>query len=191
MPTHLPTASLEVEPPAAPGTVFEAPDDVLLAPLGAAQVIRIKPNHGGTSLSLRLDFAYGARASFKPEQMWPQSDPRREVAAYRIDRLLGIGHVPPAKPIQFTVAELVAAAEPMLKTYVTTRLARRRHRARRRAARHGVVVDSRNRDAKIGRLRVDETESVTEWTGYLQIGATIPPQHRAMVEQLVTCIVFE
>jgi hypothetical protein len=191
MPTHLPTASLKVDPPAAPKTVFEAPDDVLLAPLGGAPVIKIKPNHGGTSLSLRLDFANGARASFKPEQTWPQSDPRREVAAYRMDRLLGIGHVPPAKPISFTVAELINAAEPSFKTYVTTRLAD--EAIAREGVLHGMVSwwIPEIRDAKMGALRVDEVESIAAWTSYLQIGATIPPQHRVMTEQLATCIVFD
>lgn len=191
MPTHLPTASLEVKPPAAPATVFEAPDDVLLAPIGAAPVIKIRPNHGGTSLSLRLDFANGARASFKPEQTWPQSDPRREVAAYRIDRLLGIGHVPPSKPIQFTVEELINAAEPNIKTYVTRRLTD--EGIARDGVLHGMVSwwIPEIRDAKIGKLRVDESESVDEWTGYLQIGVPIPPHYRSMVEQLATCIIFD
>jgi hypothetical protein len=191
MPTHLPTASLEVKPPAAPATVFEAPDDVLLAPIGAAPVIKIKPNRGGTSLSLRLDFANGARASFKPEQTWPQSDPRREVAAYRIDRLLGIGHVPPSKPIQFTVEELINAAEPNLRTYVTRRLTD--EGIARDGVLHGMVSwwIPEIRDAKIGKLRVDESESMTEWTGYLQIGVPIPPHYRSMVEQLVTCVIFD
>jgi hypothetical protein len=191
MPTHQPAASLEVKPPAAPATVFEAPDDVLLAPIGAAPVIKIKPNHGGTSLSLRFVFANGARASFKPEQTWPHSDPRREGAAYRIDRLLQIGHVPPAKPIQFTVDELVNAAEPMLKTYVTRRLAD--EGIARDGVLHGMVSwwIPEIRDAKLGKLRVDESESITEWTGYLQIGVPIPPHYRSMVEQLVTCVIFD
>ena len=38
-------------------------------------------------------------SAFKPEQTFPQSDPRREIAAYRIDRLLRINHVAPAKAI--------------------------------------------------------------------------------------------
>ena len=95
-PVRLPRSYLEVARRPIE-SVYGAPDDELLAPLGASKVTRIKLNHGGTSLSLRLDFASGARAAFKPEQTHPQSDPRREIAAYRIDRLLGIGHVPPAK----------------------------------------------------------------------------------------------
>src|SRR3954466_15328582 len=45
-------------------------------------------------------------------QIHPQSDPRREIAAYRIDRLLGIGHVPPAKSAAFAIEDLIAAADP-------------------------------------------------------------------------------
>ena len=102
-PERLPRGYLDVAP-RPPNNVFGSPDDELLAPLGAATVTRIKLNHGGTSLSLRLDFANGARAAFKPEQTHPQSDPRREIAAYRLDRLLGIGRVPPAKATSIPVA---------------------------------------------------------------------------------------
>ena len=120
--SRIPAATLELQPPAALPTVFDEPDDALLAPLGADAVTRVKPNRGGTSLSLRLDFANGSRAAFKPQQIHLQSEPRREIAAYRIDRLLGIGHVAPAKPAKFTVTELVAAADPQLRTVTTERI---------------------------------------------------------------------
>lgn len=190
-PTHIEAASLAVAPPEGPKTVFEASDDVLLAPIGAAPVTRIKLNHGGTSLSLRLDFANGARASFKPEQIFAQSDPRREVAAYRIDRLLGIGHVAPAKLIKFTVADLVAAADPQLRTFTAGRIADE-------AIARGTELRGEVqwwipeiKDAKIGRYRVDETESIEEWTGYLQVGVEIPPAYRPLVEQLATLCLFD
>lgn len=191
MPTQLPAATLKVDPPAAPKTVFEAPDDVLLAPLGAAALVDVRPNRGGTSLTFRVDFANGARAAFKPEQIWPQSDPRREIAAYRMDRLLGIGHVPPSKPISFSVTEVIDAVAPTLKTHVARRLADES------IARNGVLRGMVSwwipeiRDAKMGGLRVDEVESVAAWTSYLQVGATIPEKHRVMTEQLATCIVFD
>ncbi|HEY5926299.1 MAG TPA: hypothetical protein VIV11_31655, partial [Kofleriaceae bacterium] len=124
-PSRLPGATLAATyvPEPAQQNIFGVSDAALLAPLGAAPVTRIKLNQGGTSLSLRIDFANGARASFKPEQVWPQSDPRREIAAYRMDRLLGIGHVAPAKPIKFSMTELLAAVDPKMRTYTTTRLA--------------------------------------------------------------------
>ena len=66
-PTPLPGAQLHVaiHPPSW-STIFDQPDEGLLAPLGATPVTRVKINHGGTSLSLRLDFESGARAAFKP-----------------------------------------------------------------------------------------------------------------------------
>jgi hypothetical protein len=171
--------------------VFGDSDDVLLGPIGAAPLVRVKPNQGGTSLSLRLDFANGARASFKPEQVWPQSDPRREIAAYRIDRLLGIGHVAPAKPIKLAVADLIAAAEPQLRTYTTKRLADE-------ALAHGGELRGmvawwipEIRDARLDGHELHEPEAMQQLLGYLQIGAQVPPQYQELVPQFATCIVFD
>ena len=103
--------------------VFGVADAELLAPIGGQPVIKMKTNHGGTSLSLRLDFANGARAAFKPEQTHYQSDPRREIAAYRVDRMLGLGHVPPAKEIEVSVEEVLAAGDQGFRAYYAGRLA--------------------------------------------------------------------
>lgn len=193
-PSRLPGAYLDVKTPTVrlpSNTIYDAPDDVLLEPIGAAPVVRVKPNKGGTSLSLRLDFANGARASFKPEQTFPQSNPRREVAAYRIDRMLGIGHVPPAKTIKFKVADIVAAADPSYRTYTATRIAAEA------IARDGELRGMVSwwipeiRDARIGRFFVDEADGMTLWTSYLQVGGTIPPESQKLVEQLVTLVLFD
>jgi hypothetical protein len=192
-PSRLPGGSLvlvprEVTPP---NNVFGAHDDVLLAPLGAARVTRIKPNQGGTSLSLRIDFANGARASFKPEQTWPQSDPRREVAAYRMDRLLGIGHVPPAKPIKFTVAELLAAADPQLRTYTTKRITEEA------IARGGVLRGMVSwwipeiRDLWVNGLEGNDPAAFKELISYLRFGVEVPAKYKAVRDQLATCILFD
>jgi hypothetical protein len=190
-PIPLPGAHLRVAAPAPSGTIFDAPDDVLLAPLGATPITRVKVNHGGTSLSLRLDFASGARAAFKPEQNHPQSDPRREIAAYRIDRLLGIGHVAPAKAVTFPIADLLAAADPAARDYTIKRITE--EAAPRGGMVHGEVQwwIPEIRDATIGRFRVDETDGIALWTSYVQVGATIPADVRPLVEQLVTCVVYD
>lgn len=189
---RLPAATLEVAPPApAVVTVFGAPDDVLLAPLGTGAVTKIRVNHGGTSLSLRLDFASGARAAFKPEQIHPQSDPRREIAAYRLDRLLGIGRVPPAKPIAIPLADLLAAAEPSHRRVISGRLADE-------AIVHDGVVRGELSwwipEIKVASLdgeSVDGTEGKARWTAYLQVGAIIPPTVRPLIEQIAQVIVFD
>jgi len=189
--TPLSRARLDVVPPVGDTTVFGAPDDVLLAPLAATAVTGVKLNHGGTSLSLRLDFASGARAAFKPQQTHPQSDPRREIAAYRIDRMLGIGHVAPAKSATFAIADLVMAAAPDARDYTAERLADE-------AIGHGGKVSGEVswwipeiKDAMIGTHRIDELEGMAEWLPYLQAGTPVPPEQQSLVEQLSTVIVFD
>lgn len=193
-PARLPSAELATRAPAVaapPDTVFDDPDDVLLAPLAATPVTRVKLNHGGTSLSLRVDFASGARAAFKPRQTHPQSDPRKEIAAYRIDRLLHIGHVPPAKPVAFAMADVVAAADPDARAYTQGRLEKES------IASAGVLRGELSwwipeiRDVWIGPYRADEKDGVELWTSYLQVGAKIPEQWKSLVEQLATCVVFD
>jgi hypothetical protein len=189
--TRIPAAYLKIDPPPPLATVFDAPDDVLLAPLATAPVTRVKPNRGGTSLSLRLDFANGSRAAFKPQQIHLQSEPRREIAAYRIDRLLGIGHVAPAKPAKFTVAELVAAADPQLRLVTTERI-RNETRAKDGEVRGFVAWwIPEIRDARVGGVNVDTFEGMDLWTSYLRIGAKIPDKDRALVEQLASLVVFD
>ncbi len=186
----LPTEHLAVPAPYV-ATVFGAPDDDLLAPLGASPVARVKLNHGGTSLSLRLEFASGARAAFKPQQTHPQSDPKREIAAYRIDRLLGIGHVAPAKSIALSVDDLVAAVDPEGRTYTTARLAD-----------EGLAKDGTLRgvvswwipeikDLRFRGVALDDAEGMAAWTSLLQHGAKIPDAERGLVEQLSTCVLFD
>ncbi|HWO20340.1 MAG TPA: hypothetical protein VNO30_16340 [Kofleriaceae bacterium] len=188
----LPSAELAVAPPAPPPpSVFGAPDAELLAPLGAAKVTRVKLNQGGSSLSLRLDFANGARAAFKPEQVHLQSEPRREIAAYRLDRLLGLGRVPPAKAGAFPLAELLAAADPATRGAVTERLTAEGR------SRGGVLHGELSwwipeiKYARIGSRNVDEPAGRALWISYLQVGARIPAEARPLVEQLAACVLFD
>ena len=187
----LPRAELPTAPPQIfTDTVFGVPDDVLLGPLGVSPLVRVKPNKGGVSLSLRADFASGARALFKPEQIQPQ-DPRAEVAAYRIDRLLGIGHVAPAKPFKIPYQTLLDAADTQFKAYT-------QHRILEEVKAHDGMVRGmiawwipEIRDAKIGKLAVDAPDGMRLWASYLQVGAEIPPDVRGLVEQLATMVVFD
>ncbi len=189
----LPAAELRVAPPPLPAldTVFGEPDDVLLAPLAAAPVTGAKLNHGGTSLSLRIDFANGSRAAFKPQQTHWQSDPRKEIAAYRIDRLLGIGHVPPAKPVALAIDDLVAATEPQFRTYTEGRLANEA------VAKGGIVRGELSwwipeiKDMLIGGVRVDEDAGMELWQQYLSVGTRAPAEVQPLLAQLAACVIFD
>jgi hypothetical protein len=175
----------------APDTVFGAPDAELLAPLAATPVTRVKINRGGSSLSLRLDFASGARAAFKPMQIHPQSDPRREIAAYRIDRLLGIGHVAPARSAAFAVEDLIAAADPANRGVTASRIEQEG------IARDGKLCGELSwwipeiKRVRIGGRYVDEPDGEALWAEYLQAGAVIPGELRPMLAQLAAVIVFD
>ncbi len=189
-PERLPVAKLMVAAPALEKTVFGAPDGELLEPLRGA-VTGAKLNHGGTSLSLRLDFASGARAAFKPEQTHPQSDPRREIAAYRIDRMLGIGHVPPAKSIAVHVDELIAGTDPVFRAYTEGRLADEA------IARDGILRGEVSwwipeiKNGKIGTLALDDSEGMARWEGDLQVGAARPIELADFLAQLATVVMFD
>jgi len=172
-------------------TVFSAPDRELLAPVAATPVTKVKLNHGGTSLSLRLDFASGARAAFKPFQIHPQSDPRREIAAYRIDRLLGIGHVPPAKSAAFAIDDLVAAMDPAGRAHAASRIADEA------IPRHGALVGEVSwwipeiKSVRISGQLIDDVDGEALWTAYLQAGAARPAELSPMLVQISTVILFD
>jgi hypothetical protein len=94
------------------GTFLGMDDDLLLARVRGQPIVRVKLNHGGSSLSFRVDFADGSRAAFKPAQTNLQTIPRKEVAAYRLNRLLGLNSVAPAAPRMVSRDELLAHLHP-------------------------------------------------------------------------------
>lgn len=188
----MPSARLPVRPrPIVIDNIFGAPDEDLLAPLGAAAVSKMKLNHGGTSLSIRVDFANGARAAFKPEQIHTQSNPRREIAAFRLDRLLSLGHVPPAKETAIAVKDLLDAADPGFRAYYAQRIADEA------IARDGVLHGELSwwvpelKLAAFGRQRIDEKEGRELWTAWLQVGAKYPAQYREFLAQLSALILYD
>ena len=94
------------------GTFLGMADDLLLERLCKQPVARLKLNRGGSSLSFRVDFADGSRAAWKPAQTNAQTVPRKEVAAYRLNRLLGLDAVPPAAPRSIAKDDLFGSLHP-------------------------------------------------------------------------------
>ncbi|MBK7538509.1 MAG: hypothetical protein IPI49_24705 [Myxococcales bacterium] len=183
-------------PAAAPATgasvtVYGASDEALLAPLRSSTVTGCKVNLGGTTLSLRLDFASGGRAAFKPEQVHPGSQPRREIAAFLMDRMLGIGRVPPAASISVSVEQMLAASAPAVRGEVTARV---RSEAR---AKRGVLRGAASwwipeiKVAAIGKHPIDSTDGIVTWKRYLTIGASRPPEVVSLVAAISDMVLFD
>jgi hypothetical protein len=186
----------ELAPPAAPTlpaitNVFGTADAELVAPLREPAVTRIKINRGGTSLSLRLDFENGSRAAFKPEQIHAHSNPRREIAAFRVDRLLGLGRVPPAIARRFPVDQLMAALDPSMRGLLTQRLKEEA------VARDGAIAGEVSwwvpviTDAEIRGFRIDVTDGIVTWRRLLRAGGKIPDRELALVRQISDMVVFD
>jgi hypothetical protein len=183
-------SQLAVAPPPI-DTVFGVADADLLAPIATGPLTKAKLNRGGSSLSMRLDFASGARAAFKPQQTFPQSDPRREIAAYRIDRMLGIGHVAPCKSAGFDVDTLVAAFEASGRAHAAARIDAEG------LPRHGTLYGEVQwwipeiKLVQIDGQNIDEPEGQAIWSDYLQVGAEIPAVDKPLVAQIATVILFD
>jgi hypothetical protein len=94
------------------GTFLGMSDELLLQRVRTQPIVRFKLNHGGSSLSFRIDFADGSRAAWKPAQTNGQTVPRKEIAAYRLNRLLGLNAVPPSAPRAVTREELFEHLHP-------------------------------------------------------------------------------
>jgi hypothetical protein len=96
----------------ATGTFMGMSDELLLERVRTQPIVRFKVNHGGSSLSFRIEFADGSRAAWKPNQTNLQTIPRKEIAAYRLNRLLGLNAVPPAAPRAVAREELLSHLHP-------------------------------------------------------------------------------
>lgn len=170
---------------------FGVPDETLLAPLRGAEMVKAKFNRGGSSVSLRVDFDNGARAAFKPDQTNAQTVPRYEVAAYRIDRLLGIGAVPPAMAVRFRMEDLLDR----IGRGNTISLARMRTE---------VVQDDGGwvngelswwipeiEHARIAGIPIDKTDGIVTWKRLLTAGKEIAEEDREMAAQISTMVLFD
>ena len=78
-----------------PGRFCGLDDDQLLKNLQKQRIETIRYNTGGSSISMRLELRGHFRALFKPSQENENTVPRKEILAYRMNRLLGLSRVPP------------------------------------------------------------------------------------------------
>jgi len=92
------------------GGFFGKPDAEALARLRSGEFVAVKKGSGGRSLGFKLTFADGTKAYFKPEQTFSGASWYAEVAAYYVDRVLGLGRVPPVVSRELGWDRLLRAA---------------------------------------------------------------------------------
>ena len=91
------------------GPVDAALDAEWITRLATAEIVELSPNKGGGSVSLKAKLSDGKKAAIKLQQSGHPTDPRAEIAAYHLDRLLGFGRTAVVVGRSFAVADLRAA----------------------------------------------------------------------------------
>lgn len=94
----------------APTAFLGHPDGDRIEALRTAEISEVTKGKGGRSLAFKITLADGTRGYFKPKQTFSAAHWYSEVAAYYLDRELGIGRVPPTTGRTFPWSELRAAA---------------------------------------------------------------------------------
>ena len=176
---------LEVASVAA-GTFLGIKDELLLDRMKGGEIVQAKLNKGGSSISFRLDFADGSRAAFKPEQTNPQTVPRKEIAAYRINRMLGLNRVPPATARSVNKDELLGKLPPDAQ-FVATRIMAETLFDEEGFTRGEVsywipvILDS----------HLDTAENQLIWQKWMTIGEEIPSDKLDLMAQLSELLLFD
>jgi len=89
---------------------FEQPDAGRIEALRTSEIAEVQKGKGGRSLAFRVTLADGTRGYFKPKQTFSAAHWYSEVAAYYLDRELGLGRVSPTTGRTFQWSKLQAAA---------------------------------------------------------------------------------
>jgi hypothetical protein len=168
------------------GTFLGMKDEFLLERMRTAEVVKAKLNKGGSSISFRLDFADGSRAAFKPEQINPQTVPRKEIAAYRINRLLGLNAVPPATARTLHRDDLIGKLPPEA-AFLATRIDAETLFDEEGFTRGElsywipIILDS----------HLDTLDNVLAWWKWMTVGEEIPAERGSLMAQLSSLLVLD
>ncbi len=166
-------------------------DDLLLQPLLLGDIQRVRLNKGGSSVSLKLEFVSGKKAAFKPEQIHRHSTPRKEIASYRINNLLGVQAVPPAVGRAIpkkTLRAKLDARNPQERTRLLTETI---------AQKDGMVRGQLSwwipnlGIARVGGHIVDEPIGIAIWSRYLRVGGVIPQEELHIARQISNVLIFD
>jgi hypothetical protein len=166
--------------------VGQLDDDAVMRSLRTEQVVRVKFNKGGSTISLRLTFADGSQAAFKPNQSHQYSNPRKEVAAYRLNRLLGIHQVAPSVPRLLSRDDIVKHLEPASWPLLPKILNETRFDAAGKTAGEAQYWIPKIKDSGL-----EQPAMVAAWTGWLQAGRPAPEAKRKLAAQLSALVLFD
>jgi len=86
------------------------PDAPRIAALRTEPISQVKKGRGGRSLAFRITLADGTKGYFKPKQSFSAAHWYSELAAYYLDRELGLNRVPPTTGRVFAWSALKKAA---------------------------------------------------------------------------------
>jgi hypothetical protein len=186
-------ALVAAQPVGKPTLLFHGkPDEELLGPLREAPLKAIRLKGGGLTLSFKLELENGAEAAYKPNQSGKTGGqkPRYEIAAFRINRLLGLASVPPAIGRSFPLA-----------TVRNARGGSDEHRLRLQTELisdgNGMVAGELSwwipiiQPARIEGQKIDKPPGEAIWSRYLTIGVDIPETARSMVAQISNMVLFD
>ena len=158
----------------------------LRARMQAGQVKSLKMNRGGSSISLRVEFADGSRAAFKPQQSNPQTVPRKEAAAYALSRLLGLNLVSPV------VMRTLSRDEIFAKLDTGSRWAKKRIDRETRFDAEGQTLGSFSYwIPRVANTRLDTTRNILSWTDWLGQDGELPEGKEPLLAQLSSLLVFD
>ena len=163
---------------------------MLLAPLRDGAIERVKFNRGGSSISLRIDFDNGSRAAFKPRQTSLHSVPRYEVAAFRINRLLGLSTVAPAVGRALKMDDLIARLDEESQAFKPRMLEEM-------TVEDGAVIGELSwwipviEPPYIEGFLIDSQDGVLAWSRYLSIGVPVPASERNLIAQVSDMVLFD
>ena len=146
----------------------------ILEAIRSARVLG-RQNVGSTSVNLHLQLEGGIDAAFKPRTITHGESYRAEIAAFRLNRLLGLSRVPPAISRAIPRATLrLASDSPVIFD---------RDRTARGAAIYWVPV--------LRPSRIDSAEDQARWGRWLRQGHTVPPDQTQRAEEISTLLVFD
>jgi len=91
-------------------TFFEEADAPVREALATRAIARIEKGRGGRSLGFRITLEGGQKGYFKADQTFSAANWYGEVASYHLDRMLGMGRVPPVVSRSFPWARLEPTA---------------------------------------------------------------------------------